>query len=147
MSDSPALYSSVDALIGGNPLPRFGKGGMLAVRSALPEQYAMGTFELFQDKAGDFRFRLKAANGEIILASEGYGTKADAEEGIEVAQKLAPEAMNYERKRTDAGHSFTLQAYNGEVVGTSEVYTSTTARDKGIEAVKKHAPGAEVIIV
>jgi uncharacterized protein YegP (UPF0339 family) len=105
----------------------------------------MGTFELFRDKAGDHRFRLKAGNGEIILASEGYTTKADAEEGIEVAQKLAPDAMNYERKRTEAGHSFTLQAYNGEVVGTSEVYTTTAARDKGIEAVKNEAPGADIV--
>lgn len=107
----------------------------------------MGTFELFRDEAGDHRFRLKADNGEIILASEGYATKADAEEGIEVAQKLAPDAMNYERKRTDAGHSFMLQSYNGEVVGTSALYTTTAARDKGIEAVKDEAPGADVVVV
>ncbi len=107
----------------------------------------MVTFEIFLDKAKDHRFRLKAANGKIILASEGYSTRADAEEGIEVVQKLAPDAMNYERKRSDAGHSFTLQAYNGEVVGTSEVYTSTAARDKGIEAVKHEAPDAEIVFV
>lgn len=108
---------------------------------------AMGTFELFQDKTGDHRFRLKDAKGNMILSSDGYGSKAEAEEGVELAQKLAPEAMNYERKRTDTGHSFMLQTYNGEVVGTSEVYATTAERDKGIEAVKKQAPGAEVVVV
>ena len=43
----------------------------------------MPTFETFTDKAGQFRFRLKAKNGEIILASEGYTTKAARDNGIE----------------------------------------------------------------
>ena len=107
----------------------------------------MGTFELFQDQTGDHCFRLKDAKGRVILSSDGYGSMAKAEEGIELAQKLAPEAMNYERKRTDAGQSFMLQTYNGEVVGTSEVYATTAERDKGIEAVKKQAPGAEVVVM
>lgn len=107
----------------------------------------MGTFELFQDPTGDHRFRLKVAKGGIILTSDGYGSRAEAEEGVELAQKLAPEAMNYERKRTDAGHSFMLQTYNGDVVGTSEEYATTAERDKAIEAVKKQAPGAEVVVV
>jgi uncharacterized protein YegP (UPF0339 family) len=39
-------------------------------------------FELFQDAAGKFRFHLKAANGEIIAASQGYTSKAAAQNGI-----------------------------------------------------------------
>jgi uncharacterized protein YegP (UPF0339 family) len=42
-----------------------------------------GRFEISKDKAGKFRFHLKAANGEIIAASQGYDTKASAEKGIE----------------------------------------------------------------
>ena len=42
-----------------------------------------GKFELYKDKAGEFRFRLKAGNGEIILASEGYKQKASAMNGTE----------------------------------------------------------------
>ena len=49
-------------------------------------------FELYQDKAGEFRFRLKAKNGEIIAASEGYKAKASALNGIESVKKNAPEA-------------------------------------------------------
>ena len=47
-------------------------------------------FEIYNDKAGEFRFRLKAKNGEIILASEGYKTKASCENGIESVRKNAP---------------------------------------------------------
>ena len=45
-------------------------------------------WEIFTDKAGDFRFRLKASNGEIILAaSEGYGTKSSAKNGIDSVRR------------------------------------------------------------
>lgn len=41
-----------------------------------------GNFELYAGSPGDFRFRLKAGNGEIIATSEGYTTKAAAQSGI-----------------------------------------------------------------
>ena len=49
-------------------------------------------FEMYKDKAGEFRFRLKARNGEIIAVSEGYTTKANCVNGIESVKKNAPEA-------------------------------------------------------
>ena len=49
-------------------------------------------FEMYEDKAGEFRFRLKARNGEIIAISEGYKAKASCENGIESVRKNAPEA-------------------------------------------------------
>lgn len=49
-------------------------------------------FEMYTDKAGEFRFRLKARNGEIIATSEGYTTKANCENGIESVRKNAPDA-------------------------------------------------------
>ncbi|MBE6677548.1 MAG: DUF1508 domain-containing protein [Ruminococcaceae bacterium] len=49
-------------------------------------------FELYQDKAGEYRFRLKAKNGEVIATSEGYKTKASCENGIASVKKNAPEA-------------------------------------------------------
>ena len=42
-----------------------------------------GKFELYNDSNGGFRFRLKAANGEVIASSESYTTKAAAKNGIE----------------------------------------------------------------
>ena len=46
-------------------------------------------FELYEDKAGEYRFRLKARNGEIIATSEGYKAKASCENGIESVRKNA----------------------------------------------------------
>ncbi|TWD81206.1 hypothetical protein FB561_2311 [Kribbella amoyensis] len=52
-----------------------------------------GKFELYQDKAGEYRFRLKAGNGEVIAtSSESYQTKASAQNGIESIKKNAAEA-------------------------------------------------------
>ncbi len=59
------------------------------------EGYAAVThpkFEMYEDKAGEFRFRLKARNGEVIAVSEGYTTKASCLNGIESVRKNAPEA-------------------------------------------------------
>ena len=49
-------------------------------------------FEIYNDKTGEFRFRLKATNGQVIAVSEGYKTLANCENGIESVKKNAPEA-------------------------------------------------------
>ena len=49
-------------------------------------------FEVYTDKAGEFRFRLKARNGEIIATGEGYKTKASCLNGVESIRKNAPDA-------------------------------------------------------
>ena len=49
-------------------------------------------FELYADKAGEFRFRLKAKNGQVIGTSEGYKTKAGCQNGISSVKKNAAEA-------------------------------------------------------
>lgn len=49
-------------------------------------------FEVYTDKAGEFRFRLKATNGQIIATGEGYKSKAGCLNGIESIKKNAPEA-------------------------------------------------------
>ena len=46
-----------------------------------------GKFELFTDKAGEYRFRLKAGNGQVILASEGYKQRSGAQNGIASVRK------------------------------------------------------------
>jgi uncharacterized protein YegP (UPF0339 family) len=51
-----------------------------------------GKFEMYKDKAGKFRFRLKAGNGEVIAVSESYESKGGCENGIESVKKNAPDA-------------------------------------------------------
>lgn len=49
-------------------------------------------FEVYLDKSGEYRFRLKARNGEVIAVSEGYKAKTSCLNGIESVKKNAPEA-------------------------------------------------------
>lgn len=51
-----------------------------------------GKFELYEDGKGEYRFRLKAGNGETIAVSEGYSSKASAQNGIESVRKNASDA-------------------------------------------------------
>ncbi len=107
----------------------------------------MGKFEVYCDKAGEHRFRLKAGNGQIILASEGYSSKDGCENGIESVKENSQERDNFVTKETsNGGCMFNLKAGNGQVIGTSEVYTSDSACENGIESVMKNAPDAEVVM-
>lgn len=104
-----------------------------------------GKFEIYRDKAGEFRFRLKAGNGETILASEGYKQKSSAVNGIESVRKNSQIDARFERKTTSSGKPmFNLKASNGQVIGTSETYSGDSARDNGIASVAKNAPDAKV---
>lgn len=60
---------------------------------ALVKEAASPKFEVYRDAAGQFRFRLKAQNGEIVLASEGYTAKASCEHGISSVRKNAVNAL------------------------------------------------------
>lgn len=51
-----------------------------------------GKFEVYKDKRGEYRFRLKAGNGEVIAVGEGYSSKQACLNGIESVKKNAPEA-------------------------------------------------------
>jgi uncharacterized protein YegP (UPF0339 family) len=104
-----------------------------------------GKFVIDKAKNGQFYFNLRAGNGEPILQSELYVTRASAEHGIESVKKNAPLDERYDRKENTKGEPmFTLKAGNHEVIGVSESYSSAAARDNGIESVKKNAPDATV---
>ena len=51
-----------------------------------------GTFEIYKDRKGEFRFRLKSGNGEIVATGESYKTKAAVKGGIEAVQRAAADA-------------------------------------------------------
>ena len=105
----------------------------------------MWKFEIYNDKAWEFRFRLKAGNGQIILASEWYNTKASCDNGIESVKENSQLEERYEKKETNSWFRFNLKAWNGQVIWTSETYTSEAARDNWIESVTNNAPDAEII--
>ena len=66
-----------------------------AVEDQTVEGYAIEKnpkFEIYKDKADEFRFRLKATNGQVIAVSEGYSSHANCVNGVESVKKNAPEA-------------------------------------------------------
>jgi len=103
-------------------------------------------YELKPAKNDQFMFNLKAANGEIILTSETYTTKAAALNGIESVKKNSALEEQYDRKKSasSAQPYFLLKAKNNEVIGRSETYSSEGAMEKGIESVKKNGPVASL---
>lgn len=104
-----------------------------------------GKYEIYKDKAGEYRFRLKAGNGEAILASEGYKAKGGCENGIASVQKNGPLDQRYERKESANGkHFFVLKAGNHEVIGKSEMYESAGSMENGIESVKKNSTTTKI---
>lgn len=106
----------------------------------------MGKFEVKVRKDDQFQFNLKASNGQVILTSEAYTTKAACMNGIESVKKNAPEDKRYDRLEAKNGKPyFNLKAANGQIIGTSEMYESVASRDNGIESVKKNAPDANVV--
>ena len=106
-----------------------------------------GKFEISKsEKNGQFYFHLKAANGQVVLASQGYKEKAGAKNGIESVKKNSKDDANFEKKESSNGKFyFNLKSTNQQVIGTSQMYTTAESRDKGIEAVKNAADGADVV--
>jgi uncharacterized protein len=104
----------------------------------------MGKFVITNRTNGEYQFNLKAGNGQTILASEGYTTKAACLNGVESVKKNSQDDARYEKKESSNGkYFFSLKSTNGQIVGSSEMYESAAARDNGIESVKKNAPDAE----
>ncbi|OIV40289.1 YegP family protein [Flavobacterium johnsoniae] len=105
----------------------------------------MGKFVITKRTNGEFQFNLKAGNGQTILASEGYTTKAACTNGIESVKTNSQDDSRYDRKESSNGKPyFNLKASNGQIIGSSEMYESVSARENGIESVKKNAPDASV---
>lgn len=98
-----------------------------------------GIFEISKSESGKFHFALKASNGQVILTSEHYESKAAAEKGIASVQTNSPIADRYEKKVSSDGRPFfNLKAGNHEVIGTSQLYSSVASRDEGIASVQSH---------
>ena len=120
----------------------------------------MGKFVIRTVNSG-VKFDLKATNGQVILTSEVYTTKAACRNGVESIMKNAPVANvedqtvegfetvthpKFEMYQDKAGEfRFRLKARNGEIIGVSEGYTSKANCVNGVESVKKNAAEAEIV--
>lgn len=120
----------------------------------------MGKFVIRTVNTG-IKFDLKATNGQVILTSEVYTTKAACQNGVQSIMKNAPTANvedqtvegfetmshpKFEMYQDKAGeYRFRLKARNGEIIGVSEGYTTKANCVNGVESVKKNAADAEIV--
>lgn len=104
-------------------------------------------FELFQSEKNEkFYFRLVAGNGQIIMSSQAYASKAAANNGILSVAENATVAGHYDRKVASNGKNyFSLKSGNGQIVGDSQMYASADGMENGIKSVTEHAPIAPVV--
>jgi len=105
------------------------KGGIMA-----------GKFELKKGKGGTYSFNLKASNGQVILTSQSYKSKAAATNGIKSVCTNCKKASFFEQKTAKNGQPyFVLLAANKQVIGKSQMYASKKSMMNGIASVKKNA--------
>ena len=104
-----------------------------------------GKFEIKKGKSGKFSFNLKAVNGQVILTSQAYKTKAAAKNGIKSVCTNCKKAAFFEQKASKKGEPyFVLLAANKQVIGKSQMYSSKKSMLNGIASVKKNASKAAV---
>ena len=89
---SEIYKSDASCLNGIDSVRRCSVGGIEDLTEEPVEKVKHPKFEVYLDKAGEYRFRLKARNGESILASDGYKEKKSCLNGVESVKKNAPEA-------------------------------------------------------
>jgi len=110
------------------------------------KQKIMGKFEIKTRKNGEFQFNLKATNGQVILTSEGYKTKASCLNGVESVKKNCQDEKRFEIKEASNGKPyFNLMATNGQIIGSSQMYANQVNMKNGIASVMKNAPEAPII--
>jgi uncharacterized protein len=103
----------------------------------------MGKFVIITRKNGEFQFNLQASNGQTILTSEGYSSKAGCQNGVDSVKKNASNDDLYERKTASNGKfHFNLKSTNGQVIGSSQMYESQAGMENGISSVKQNAGSA-----
>ena len=119
-----------------------------------------GANVIVKTKNGQYRFNLKAGNGEIIATSQVYSTKATAKKGIASIIKNAdvpvedqtvkgfkalpnPKFEVYKDKKGEI--RFRLKSSNGQIIATSEGYKDMAGAMNGVKSVKKNAADAKIV--
>ena len=104
-----------------------------------------GRFELKKARNGEYFFNLLAANGQGILKSEMYSSRAAAMNGIASIQANCEDDGQYECKTSSNGKAyFVLKAKNHQIIGQSQMYESESGCDNGIASVKANGCSTEV---
>jgi uncharacterized protein YegP (UPF0339 family) len=97
-------------------------------------------FQVFKSSQNNqYYYRLRSANGEIVLNGEGHTTKQSCLNSIAAVKSNSLYDFRYERIDGYLNYKFNLKAGNGEIIGRSENYNASYTRENGISVVKKIA--------
>jgi uncharacterized protein YegP (UPF0339 family) len=105
-----------------------------------------GTFEISTGADGKSYFHLKAANGQVILQSQGYSAKEGCLKGIDSVRRNAGDDSRFVTETaSDGRHYFVIKASNGQTIGRSQMYKQASGCSNGIESVRENAPDAKLV--
>ena len=101
-----------------------------------PAPRTEGRFEVFRGLDGKSYFHLRAKNGEIVLQSEGYSSRAKATAGVKSVQANGVLASRYTvLPAVDGRFYFLVKAANGQTIARSQLYATKSNADRGVETV------------
>ena len=90
--------------------------------------------EIIRNASGQYRFNVKANNGEVVLRSESYQTLAGATNGVESVKTNGADLEQYVLLQTTNGKwYFNLRAGNNKIIATSEIYSSKSNAKRGMK--------------
>jgi uncharacterized protein len=102
-------------------------------------------FQVSTGKDDKFYFNLTAANGQVILSSQGYASKDGCKTGIASVKKNSSNKKHFERKDSkDGSHYFVLKAANSKVIGKSQMYKTNQSSENGIDSIQTNAKLAKI---
>ena len=110
-----------------------------ALASASTADAAAGAvrFETFKGQDAKTYFRLRAANGQIVLSSQGYASKSSAESGIATVKKNGIDASRFDVfEGVNGQHTFRLKSGNGQIIGRGEMYASKSGAFAAVERIR-----------
>ncbi|MCA3015427.1 MAG: YegP family protein [Myxococcaceae bacterium] len=101
-----------------------------------PAPRTEGRFEVFRGLDGKSYFHLRAKNGEIVLQSQGYASRASATAGVQSVQTNGLVAARYAvLPAVDGRFYFVLKATNGQTIARGQLYASKANAERGVETV------------
>ncbi len=103
-----------------------------------------GKFELYEE-SGQWLFRLKAANSEVLFVSQGYAAKANAINGLETIKKAVENANFRVSKDKQGRFQFKLYSTNNQLILTGETYMDKDTCISAIGSVRKYSPLAKTV--
>ena len=105
----------------------------------------MGKYETHTLTDGQFQFKLKSGDGQIILISKAYKTKTDCKTGINSIRKIVKYDKLFIRLESKTGKAyFNFTAVDGKILAVSEMYENRDSMENAIDSVKKNAPRSKL---